>query len=102
MSIITEIVIMKTLEDVKKTDFINIIDGLEKNFHSKQPGFIDSELLYNDETREWIMIQHCISMEDLKSASEKMFKDTAAGSFVKALNPESIKMIMLPQLNTWK
>jgi len=102
MSIATEIVTMKTVEGVTKDAFTNIIDGLEKNFHSKQPGFIDTELLYNDETGEWIMVQHWVSIEYLKTASEKMFQDVAAESFVKALSPESVKMIMLPQLKVWK
>jgi len=98
----TEIVIMKTMEGISKDKFIIIVDGLEKNFHSKQSGFIDTELLHNDETGEWIMVQHWASMDDLKSASEKMFQDAIAEPFVKSLNPESVKMTMLPQLKMWK
>jgi len=41
-------------------------------------------------------------MDDLKSASEKMFQDAIAEPFVKSLNPESVKMTMLPQLKMWK
>lgn len=50
MSITTEIVTMKTVENVMKDDFILIVDRLEKTFHSKLTGFIDSELLYNEKT----------------------------------------------------
>jgi len=73
MQIITEIVTMKTVEGIGKDDFIRIVDGLEKDFHSKQQGFIDSELLYNDKTNEWVIIQHWDSLENLQSASKKMF-----------------------------
>lgn len=47
-------------------------------------------------------VQHWASMENLKAASEKMFQDVAAQLFMKALDPESVKMIMLPQLKAWK
>ncbi|HYE11527.1 MAG TPA: antibiotic biosynthesis monooxygenase [Patescibacteria group bacterium] len=98
---ITEIVTMKTLEGVTKFEFINIVDGLEKNFHSLQPGFIDTELLYNDESEEWCMIQHWTSKENLKEASKKIFTDPAAEAFVRSLDKHSVKMLIFPQLSTW-
>ena len=45
--IITEIVRMKTVEGITKDEFIGVVDGLERNFHSRQKGFIDTELLYH-------------------------------------------------------
>jgi len=101
MSITTEIVTLKTVEGVTKDDFVKIVDGLEKRFHSKQPGFIDSELLYNNKTDEWIIIQHWDSLSNLQSASKKMFDNPTTETFVKSLHPNSIKMIMLPQLGVW-
>ena len=98
---ITEIVTMKTAEGILKDEFISIVDGLEKNFHSKQPGFIDTELLYNDESGEWYMIQHWASKDVLKAASGKIFTDPAAEAFVKSLDKTSVKMLILPQLRTW-
>ena len=98
MGIMTEIVTMKTVEGVTKDDFIKIVDDLEKNFHSKQIGFIDSELLFNDKTGEWIIIQHWENLNNLQSASKKMFGNPVTELFVKSLNPKSVKMLMLPQL----
>jgi heme-degrading monooxygenase HmoA len=89
------------VSNITKDEFISIVDGLEKNFHSRQPGFIDTELLYDEQNNLWIMIQHWESMEQLKAASEKMFQDSRAESFVKSLNPESVKMTIAPQLKTW-
>lgn len=99
--IITEIVRMKTIEGITKEEFIEIVDGLEKNFHSRQKGFVDTELLYHEEEHEWYMIQHWTSKEDLKEASKKIFTDKNAESFVKSLNTQSIKMLLLPQIATW-
>ena len=101
MQIITEIVTMKTVEGIGKDDFIRIVDGLEKDFHSKQQGFIDSELLYNDKTNEWVIIQHWDSLENLQSASKKMFGNSITESYVNYLDPKSVKMVMLPQLGVW-
>jgi len=101
MCITTEIVMMKTVEGVMKDDFINIIDGLEMNFHSKQPGFIDSELLYNEKSDEWIMIQHWDGLGNLQAASRKMFDNPTTERFVKSLDPKSVKMLMLPRLGAW-
>lgn len=99
--IITEIVRMKTVEGVTKDEFIGIVDGLERNFHSRQKGFIGTELLYHDEENEWYMIQHWNSKDELKQASKKIFIDKDAEDFVKSLKKQSVKMLLLPQIATW-
>ena len=101
MSIATEIVTMKIAPDITKEMFVSIVDQLERNFHSKQIGFIDTELLYDDESGDWTMVQHWETMGQLKTASEKMFQDAEAAAFVKALNPASVKMSILPQIKVW-
>ena len=101
MCIITEIVTMKIIDKITNEEFINIVDYLEKNFHSKQPGFIDTELLFNDKSNEWIMIQHWDTINHLKAASTKIFNDSEASVFVKCIDPKNIKMTILPQLKKW-
>jgi len=102
MRIITEIVTMKLAVDITRDEFISIVDGLEMNFHSKQPGFIDSELIHDEQNDTWIMIQHWETAEQLKEASRKIFEDSAAKSFVKSLDPKNVKMTIAPQLGAWK
>ena len=102
MSIITEIVKMKLAVNITKEEFIAIVDGLEKEFHSKQSGFIDSELIYDEQKDIWIMIQHWETAEQLKAASKKIFADSAAEPFVKSLDPKNVTMIISPQLGVWK
>ena len=101
MSIATEIVTMKTVEGVDQSTFKSIVDELENNFHSKQAGFIDTELLYNDKADEWIMIQHWDNLDDMKAASKKMFDNPTTEPFVKSIDPKSVKILMLPQLGMW-
>lgn len=97
---ITEIVTMKTIEDISREEFLAIVDGLEKNFHSKQDGFVDTELLEDKKNGQWLMIQHWDSAEQLKSASQRMFLDENAASFIQALDRTTVKMQILPQIKS--
>lgn len=98
---ITEIVTMKTIEDISREEFLTIVDELEKNFHSKQDGFVDTELLEDEKNGQWLMIQHWSSTDQLKSASQKMFSDENAAPFVQALDRTTVKMQILPQIKVW-
>lgn len=97
----TEIVTMKTVEEVTTDEFIAIVANLEEAFHSQQPGFIDSELLFNEKADEWIMIQHWDTLENMHAASKRMFNNDLTEAFVRCLDPKSVKMLMLPQLSVW-
>ena len=101
MSIATEVVMMRTGPNITDDMFVNIVEVLEREFHTKQTGFINTELLHDDESESWIMIQHWDSIEHLKAASEKMFQDEKATVFVKALDPASVKMSIAPQIKVW-
>ena len=101
MATATEIVTMKIAENISKEDFISTVDTLERSFHAQQPGFIDSELLYNEKNDEWIMIQHWDSLDNMHSASKKMFNNPVTESFVNSINPKTVKMVMLPRIGAW-
>ncbi|MCC0639242.1 MULTISPECIES: antibiotic biosynthesis monooxygenase [unclassified Clostridioides] len=102
MKIITEIVEFNVEEHLSKDAFVEIVNDLEINFHSVQSGFIDTELLYDEKTQKWIMIQHWDSIENLKSASSKMFKNTSTEKFRNALKAQTVKMNIIPQIKSWK
>lgn len=102
MAVATEIVTMRTAEGIGKEDFISIVDGLETNYHSKQPGFVDSELLHDEKNDDWIMIQHWDDFGTMRTASKKMFNNPITEPFVNSINPKSVTMIMLPQEGVWR
>ena len=101
MDIVTEIVTMKTIPGITRSEFENIVNNLEQDYHSKQDGFIDTELLYDEPVDEWIMVQHWKSAKHLRCASQKMFQADEASEFVKSLDRKSVKMKILPQIKTW-
>lgn len=102
MNIVTEVVSFETQEGIGYNDFVKIVDMLECEFHSKQPGFVDTELLHDSKNGIWIMIQHWESMDDLKNASKKMFEESKTKPFCGALNTNTIKISTYPQIQVWK
>lgn len=102
MKIITEIVEFNVEEHLSKDEFVEIVNDLEINFHSVQLGFIDTELLYDEKNQKWIMIQHWDSIENLKSASSKMFKNTSNEKFRNVLKSQTVKMNIMAQIKSWK
>jgi heme-degrading monooxygenase HmoA len=101
MNIVTEIVHMNTKESIPKDGFIQIVDALERGFHSKQSGFLDTELLYDEKADTWIMIQHWESLEQMKAASANMFKDSATEAFRDAIEPKTVSISVFPVLGSW-
>ena len=102
MRVVTELVRMKVKETVSKADFIEIVDDLECAFHSKQSGFIDTELLYDEKENVWIMIQHWASLDQMKLSSANMFRDSATEVFRDAIDPKSVSISVFPVLQTWR
>ncbi len=100
--IITEIVDFLIVEGVTDDCFKEIVNSLENNFHSKQKGFIDTELLKGREPNRWIMIQHWDSIEDVKASSNLMMKSECTEEFRKALIPSTVKMSITEQAGVWR
>ena len=100
-TIITEIVEFKLNTTMTDEEFINIVDALETNFHSKQKGFIDTELIKSEKAGHWQMIQHWESLNDAKEVVKMMMGVPITEAFRKSIDPTSVKMSLLEQVKTW-
>ncbi|HYH03575.1 MAG TPA: antibiotic biosynthesis monooxygenase [Bacillota bacterium] len=98
--IASEIVEFKLVPGISDEDFIKRVEFLEAQFHSKQSGFIDTELAKGQDGK-WVMIQHWKSMAELKVVVKLMMKEPLTESFRMALDPTSVKMQLLQQVKTW-
>ena len=98
---ITEIVTMNCIPGIGKAEFVGIVDGLERGFHMRQSGYIDTELLCDDKDDTWIMIQHWESEEQMKAASKQMFRDAATERYRASIDPKNIKIVACPTLKLW-
>lgn len=99
--IVTEIVEFQFIPGIKDEECVRIINELENNFHSKQKGFIDTELI-KGKHNHWVMIQHWASMEETKAVVKLMMKESITEEFRKAIDPTSVKMQLLEQIQVWK
>lgn len=100
MSKVTELVYMKTA--LPHDAFTAVVEGLERNFHTQQPGFLDTELLYDEKKNTWVMVQHWESAGHMKAASARMFKESATQAFRDAIDPKAIEISVLPLLGRWE
>lgn len=99
--IVTEIVEFKTAPGMADDQFITIVNALEENFHSRQSGFIDTELIKGRQAGHWFMIQHWRTMDEAKQAVQMMMKSPLTREFRQVVDPASVKMALLEQVKTW-
>lgn len=99
--IVTEVVDFTVTQGIKDEDFIEIVDFLERNFHSQQSGFIDSELIKGKNDRQWLMIQHWRSMEEVKEVVKMMMKSSLTEKFRQAIDSQTVRMSLLIQTRKW-
>jgi len=97
----TEIAEFTIIPSVNEDEFVEIVSQLEESFHSKQKGFIDTELLKANNNSDWIMIQHWESVEDAKNSSRLMMQVPVTEAFRCSLDPKSVKLRYLNQIKTW-
>lgn len=99
--IVTEIVSFTIAPGITDEDFMQRVHKLEENFHKTLPGYIDSELAKGKDG-QWIMLMHWESLEQVKQASKLMMQTPSTEDFRSALDPKSVKIVLLDQKQTWK
>ena len=77
-----------------------IVTSLEIEFHMKQAGYIDSELVKGKEN-SWTIIMHWESLEEVKLASKLLMKSDLTKEFRDAIIPSTVRMMYLEQIKTW-
>jgi len=65
-------------------------------------GGLDQFIMIRGKDDKWIMVQHWASMEDLKAVVQLMMKEPSTEEFRKAIEPSSVKMQLLNQIQLWK
>ena len=74
---------------------------LQNDFHSKQKGFDDTELIRGRDERTFLMIQHWETMSDCKNVVKKMMKEPLTEEFRQTIDPKTMKMTLSNRLNRW-
>lgn len=97
---ITEIVTFSICEGYSKEEFIEIVDQLEKEFHFKQPGYIDSELAKGKDNC-WTIIMHWKTIQDARNASKNLMSSEVTKEFRELIIPSSVIMRYLDNIRNY-
>ena len=100
-AIITEFVKFKGLENRSDEQIITASENFINDFHVKQDGFIDVELIKPFEGNDWMLIFHFENMEKVKAIGEKMRSSKEFGEFATAIVPGSISVSFNHKLKGW-
>ena len=98
---ITELVQMRIREDIEDEIFIGVVDAMERGFHMKLEGCVDSEL-FKDDDGLWQMVMHWESREALKKASKLMMRSELTLDFRNCLIPGSVRISFFDQAGAWR
>ena len=98
--LITELVSFDIDKAISDENFKEIVDSVEIEFHMKQAGYIDSELV-KGKNNSWTMIMHWESLEEVKHASKLLMKSNLTTRFREAIIPSTVKMSYLEQIKKW-
>jgi len=98
--LITELVSFDIDKAISDENFKEIVDSVEIEFHMKQAGYIDSELV-KGKNNSWTMIMHWESLEEVKNASKLLMKSNLTTRFREAIIPSTVKMSYLEQIKKW-
>ena len=100
-NLIVEVAQFKLATGVREEDFLQEAEAVQKNFLEKQSGYIDRQLL-KDKDGQWVDILHWNSTEEAQKAGEVMMGDPATQGFMQKIDPSSVKMLHLEQVQVWK
>lgn len=102
MSTVTEIAYFKRKESVGGDEFLAIVHELERRFHSGLPGFMSSEIAYNEKDGTWILIQHWESEDYARSSSKEMMIREETALFRQSIDPKTVSIKYLKQLGEFE
>lgn len=100
-NLITEVASFKTLGDRPDSEIIEIVSELEREFHGRQEGFIDSELFHDAREETWHMVQHWRSLDEARASSREMMRSDITTRFREALDPGTVTIRFYPCLGRW-
>ena len=99
---ITECVYFDSIEGLSDEEFTGIVEKLERDFHMRQPGIIDTELVRGKSPRQWLMIQHWESLDHATAASRKLMTDETTEMFRRSLDPKTVRISYHEHVARWE
>ena len=98
---ITEIITFKKREETTTDQLVRRADKVVSEFHKKQEGYYDMELICNNSSQLWQMIVHYQSMNDIEKVKKNISHSTVIKSFTELILPETMEVTFYEQLGKW-
>ncbi|GAB4508785.1 MAG: hypothetical protein OHK0046_02280 [Anaerolineae bacterium] len=96
---VTEVVLFRILPEFSPEEFLAAAADMQPVV-SAMPGFIDRELLHNEEG-QWIDIVHWNTLEEAHQAAHTLETAASAGRFMQMIDVQTINMMHLhPRFTT--
>ena len=99
---ITELIEFKLKDTTNVNVLVEQLDKVYTEFHIKQDGYIDTELIENAQTGLWQMIHHYATMEDVEKLKDTLPHSEAIKGFSALVIPESFKVSFYKHQGKWK
>ena len=97
---ITELVRFKLLGSTTEAQLLSKAQLLN-DFHKKQDGYIDCELVKDVNEESWYFIYHYECLEKVMKVGEKLCQSKAFDEFMPLLVPDSVNVSFYKQLKKW-
>jgi glyoxylase-like metal-dependent hydrolase (beta-lactamase superfamily II) len=89
VSAVIEIATFKLAPDTTAAQFAPIDRAMERDYISKQPGFISREAAAGDE-RDWLVVNHWTSIKDADAAMANFFHAPATQAFLSKIDAKTM------------
>ena len=98
---ITELIVFELKKGIAKNQVVNQANKMVNDFHKKQDGYVDMELICDPSEDQWKMIIHYETMEDIEKVKLNIPNSKAIKDFTALVLPESLKVSFYDQLQKW-
>ncbi|MFY0631736.1 MAG: hypothetical protein JXR05_15330 [Flavobacteriaceae bacterium] len=89
---VIEIVNFKIKPSVKSSDFWKEDTKIQTDYTSKQPGFINRESGYSEDSNEVLVVVKWKTNTDADASMNKFMKDESVVKFVNMIEPNTMQM----------
>lgn len=98
---ITELIEFEKKAEITNKQLVEQAEMIVNEFHKKQDGYVDMELISDKTNQHWQMIIHYQSMQDIEKVKENVPKSEVLNDFRNLVIPETMKVTFHNQHGKW-
>ncbi|MBN2772851.1 MAG: hypothetical protein JXR31_01290 [Prolixibacteraceae bacterium] len=99
---ITEFISFELSDGIGHEQLILQADRVVNEFHKKQDGYVDMELVCENSGKQWQMVIHYQTMDDIEKVKTNLPKSCAIKGFTELIRPGTMKVSFYGQKGKWE